>query len=128
MSLTNIIALPAEERKPNIRVDLSSFLGDGAGVEFREPRLADIYPDGALVDRLRLSFPLISPDQIATCVLIGKCYIKQPDENDLDTIRTMCQILDKNPKIYLRIARRFNDAFMVSYNEIISSEGNALAE
>ena len=128
MSLSEVIALSPEERKPNIRVDLSSFLGKDKVVEFREPRLADIYPDSTLIDRLRISFPLTSTDQIGTCVLIGKCYVKQSDEDKLDAIRTMCEILENNPKIYLRIARHFNDAYMAAYSEVIATEGNASAE
>jgi len=128
MSLTDIVALPAEERKPNIKVDLSSFLGEDKYVEFREPRLGDLYPDSTLVDRLRISFPLISHEQISAAVILGKCYVKKPDEQAIDPIRTMCQILDNNPRIYLRMARQFNEEFMSVYNEIVASEGNVLAE
>jgi hypothetical protein len=128
MSLTDIVALPAEERKPNIKVDLSSFLGEDKYVEFREPRLGDLYPDTALVERLRISFPLISAEQISAAVILGKCYVKKPDEQSMDAIRTMCQILDNNPKIYLRMARQFNEEFMSVYNEIVASEGNVSTE
>lgn len=128
MSLTDIVALPAEERKPNIKVDLSSFLGEDKFVEFREPRLGDLYPDSTLVERLRISFPLTSAEQLGAAVLLGKCYVKKPEEQSMDAIRTMCQILENNPKIYLRMARQFNEEFMSVYNEIVASEGNVLAE
>jgi hypothetical protein len=128
MSLSELVELPAQARRPNLVIDLSSFLGDGKAIEFREPTLGDLYPDQSLTERLRISFPLMHNEHIAGCIIMGRCYVKNNNESGQDTIRTMCTIFDKNPRIYLHIARQFNAEFMTVYTESLVESKNALTE
>jgi len=128
MSLNELSGLPPQEKRPNLVVDLSSFLGEGKSIEFREPTLGDLYPDQSLTERLRITYPLMHNDQIVACIIMGKCYVKTADEAGQDSIRTMCAVLDKNPRIYLHIARQFNAEFMNVYTESLVESKNDLTE
>ena len=124
MSLTDVLTLPPDDRKPNIKVDLMPVVGKPHVVEFREPRLADLFPDAKVVERLRVSHPHLAVDHVNSCVVMGRCYIKGDDENALEPVRAMCRIAENNETVFLALMREFATAYLIDFGQQVKNEGN----
>jgi hypothetical protein len=127
MSLTALSALPQDEIKPNLEVDLTDFFpgGEKIIVTFREPKIPDMYPNGSAIERLRISFPEMILDQLQSCYIIGRCYVRSDkDAQTMDAVKDICKLALRNKRAYLRIFSRFQEAFLVDFNTEIKESGN----
>jgi len=57
MGIKAIKAVEPEANHGILEVDLSEWAGEGAVVRFRQPKAADIFPDGTALKALQVSYP-----------------------------------------------------------------------
>ena len=122
-------SLTPDERKPNHKVDISDFTGKkDTYSEFREPRIADLYPDTSLVQRLKVSHPFLLDVTLNMAIVMGKCYVKTQAENHIDPIRVFANLADKNEKLFVKLSTEFSNAFIVNYRDDVEQAGNDSTE
>lgn len=127
MSLSALTSIPQDEAKENLEVDLSDFFPgeEKVTISFREPKIPDLYPNGSAIDRLRISFPEMITEQLQSCYIIGRCYIRtDKDAQTMDPVKDICKLALRNKRAYLRIFLEFQKAFLVDFNAEIKESGN----
>jgi hypothetical protein len=127
MSLTALSSIPQDEIKANLEVDLTDFFPgeEKVIVTFREPKIPDMYPNGSAIERLRISFPDMIIDQLQSCYIIGRCYVRsEKDAQTIDPVKDICKLALRNKRAYLRIFIEFQKAFLVDFNQEIKNSGN----
>lgn len=110
MSFSSLKNIKAAEGKPNVEVDLSAFSGEGAKVVFREPKAADLFPDGNL--NMKIRFPEFPDAMLYQISLLAKCYVRQPDDpNELNLFNEFGNIARNNKDAFFHIISTFLSAF-----------------
>lgn len=114
MGLKAIKAVPKNERREVLSIDLSVFTGeDGDRIQFREPSAADLFPDGSELKKLRVKFPEFPEAMLYQVMLMGRCYVYEPtdtavDESPMEAIGSLARA---NRTVYFHIAGAFVEAF-----------------
>lgn len=114
MGLKSLKAIPKNDRREVLNIDLSMFTGDeGDCIKFREPCAADLFPDGAELKKLRIHFPEFPEAMLYQVMLMGRCYVSEPgdatvDESAMDSIGNIART---NRAVYFHLAGRFMEAF-----------------
>ena len=127
MSLTALSSIPQDEIKANLEVDLTDFFPgeEKVIVTFREPKIPDMYPNGSAIERLRISFPDMIIDQLQSCYIIGRCYVRSDkDAQTIDPGKDIWKLALRNTSAYLRMFIDCQRAFLVDFNQEIKNSGN----
>lgn len=122
-------SLPADERKPNIKIDIASLVGkDECLFEFREPRIADLFPDTNLLQRLKVSYPFLLDATLNMAIVLGKCYVKSQAENHTDPVRVFAKVADKQEKVFMKLSIEFSTAYLNTFADEVEQAGNDSTE
>lgn len=110
MGLDVLDKLPPVEVRPNLVVDLSKILGEGASIEFREPKGPELSPSQIRVDKLRAGFAEFSDELLQTCLIMGACYVSKAGEQ-VDVPRRLATLARTHWDVFLFIAGKFGQAY-----------------
>ena len=97
-----------------LTISLAEFTGDESDViRFREPAAADLFPDGAELKKLRISFAEFPEPMLYQVMLLGRCYVPEPSdaESDESPMTAIANLARANRAVYFHIAGTFVDAF-----------------
>ncbi len=114
----------ASVERPNVTVDISSFAGEGATIEFRAPRLADMMPNPAAFREVSHAYQL--PRRLAEQVLLlSACYIRSKDDpSDLAPAAEFGRLANGNPAAFLSILGAFTDAYPMDFFGAVADAKN----
>jgi hypothetical protein len=114
MGLASLKTVPAPEKKPDLVVDLSTWLGSGT-IKFREPKANDLFPDANEAKEAKIHFPEFKDDLLQLVIFMGRTYI--PDETEsgqaLMPWKTFGNLARENRILFYGIANAWGDAFKV---------------
>jgi hypothetical protein len=74
MGIKAIKAVEPEANHGILEVDLSEWAGEGAIVRFRQPKAADIFPDGTALKALQIAYPEMNHGMLVNLSIIARCY------------------------------------------------------
>ena len=111
-------SVPSKVAPADARIDISSWGGEGAYLEFRAPKLADYMPSAAAVREVAFAFPGFPDTLVRQVLLMGACYIRQEgDPADLAPVADMARIADTNAGAFMHILNGFSEAFPEDFAE-----------
>jgi len=114
MGLKKIDGL-VRERRPVLDIDVSQFTGDeGDILRFSEPTAADMFPNWSLKRELKISFPEFPYEMIDQIILLGKTYVLDDEDDEVNPIRTFATLARNHRDVFIHILARHFEAFQQS--------------
>lgn len=108
MALSTLKAIPKDEDKGLLTVDLSDIAGDGAELRFREPKAADLFPDAKELASLRTAFAEFPEAMLYQIYLLGRCYVQDPaDAGEDSPLRAFGNLARTSKQTFFRILGEF---------------------
>lgn len=108
MALSTLKAIPKDEEKGLLTVDLSDIAGDGAELKFREPKAADLFPDSKELQSLRVAFAEFPEAMLYQIYLLGRCYVPDPTDAGEDSpLRAFGNLARTSKTTFFRILGDF---------------------
>lgn len=108
MALSTLKAIPKDEDKGLLTVDLSDIAGDGAELRFREPKAADLFPDAKELTSLRTAFAEFPEAMLYQIYLLGRCYVPDPtDGSEESPLRAFGNLARTSKQTFFRILGEF---------------------
>ena len=108
MALSTLKAIPKDEDKGLLVVDLSDIAGDGAELRFREPKAADLFPDAKELTSLRTAFAEFPEAMLYQIYLLGRCYVPDPaDAGEDSPLRAFGNLARTSKQTFFRILGEF---------------------
>lgn len=108
MALSTLKAIPKDEDKGLLTVDLSDIAGDGAELRFREPKAADLFPDAKELTSLRTAFAEFPEAMLYQIYLLGRCYVPDPADGSEDSpLRAFGNLARTSKQTFFRILGEF---------------------
>lgn len=129
MALASIKNAPKAARPQTAKIDLSA-IGLEGSLEFREPRVADVFAPNELRNRARILSPqLTEADEHleSTLLMMVRCYIPEPEEKD-DPLRVFCSLLNNNFEVFVGVMGLFGAAFPFSLGAAKEQAKNGSAQ
>jgi hypothetical protein len=115
MGIKAIKAVEPEANHGILEVDLSEWAGEGAVVRFRQPKAADIFPDGAGLKALQVAYPEMNQGMLVNLAIIAKCYVAEPDDpGEIAPIRALADLSRSNRFAFFHLYEAFVDKFLVT--------------
>lgn len=111
-------------------VDLSDVAGEGATLQFRQPKAADLFPDAAELKKIRYAYPEYSEPMVFQVQLLGKCYQPAPTETPEESpVKAFADLARVNKTVFFRILGEFMAYFpMDDMNIKVDEAKNESAE
>ena len=108
MALSTLKAIPKDEDKGLLTVDLSDIAGDGAELRFREPKAADLFPDAKELTSLRTAYAEFPEAMLYQIYLLGRCYVPDPADGSEDSpLRAFGNLARTSKQTFFRILGEF---------------------
>ena len=108
MALSTLKAIPKDEDKGLLAVDLADIAGDGAELRFREPKGADLFPDAKELASLRTAFAEFPEAMLYQIYLLGRCYVPDPADTGEDSpLRAFGNLARTSKQTFFRILGEF---------------------
>ena len=108
MALSTLKAIPKDEDKGLLTIDLSDIAGDGAELRFREPKAADLFPDAKELTSLRTAFAEFPEAMLYQIYLLGRCYVPDPaDAGEDSPLRAFGNLARTSKQTFFRILGEF---------------------
>ena len=115
MGIKAIKAVEPEANHGILEVDLSEWAGEGAVVRFRQPKAADIFPDGTALKALQVSYPEMNQGLQVNLSIIAKCYVADIDDpGEVAPIRALADLSRSNRFAFFHIYEAFVDKFLIT--------------
>ncbi len=112
MGLSSLKTVPVPEKKPDLIVDMADWGGEG-NIKFREPRAADLFPEGGEMKEAKMHFPEFKDEMMQLIIFMGRTYI--PDETEsgqpLMPWKSFGVIARENKVLFYGIANAWAGAF-----------------
>jgi hypothetical protein len=102
MGLSKLDKLKKEE-KVALEVDLFEVTGEHDIIRFREPRAADLFPNPELKQETKISFPEFPPLMLDQVCLLGRTYIKDETDTEVNPIRSFGMLARNHRDVFLFI-------------------------
>lgn len=102
MGLSKLDKLKKEE-KVALEVDLFEVTGEHDIIKFREPRAADLFPNPELKQETKIAFPEFPPLMLDQVVLLGRTYIKDESDVEVNPIRSFGMLARNHRDVFLFI-------------------------
>jgi hypothetical protein len=102
MGLAKLDKLKKEE-KASLEVDLFEITGDHDIFRFREPRAADLFPNPELKQEIKIAFPEFPSLMIDQVCLLGKTYLKDETDTEVNPIRSFGMLARNHRNAFLYI-------------------------
>lgn len=102
MGLSKLDKLKKEE-KVALEVDLFEVTGEHDIIKFREPRAADLFPNPELKQETKIAFPEFPPLMLDQVVLLGRTYIKDETDVEVNPIRSFGMLARNHRDVFLFI-------------------------
>lgn len=115
--------------KPDLEVDISSFVGSAATLRFREPRAADLFPATSTKRLLESQFGEFPDDMIDQIILMSKTYIPDEDEDEITPSKSFALLARNHRDCFLHIMLAHMEAFRQDdIDKEVTKVGNASTE
>ena len=115
MGIKAIKAVEPEANHGILEVDLSEWAGEGAVVRFRQPKAADIFPDGTALKALQVSYPEMNHGMLVNLSIIARCYVADIDDpGEVAPIRALADLSRSNRFAFFHIYEGFVDKFLIT--------------
>jgi hypothetical protein len=100
-------------RRANFFIDLSEIGMEGETLTFREPTIADKFPDAAANQQFAINFPEIAANSMlqALIMLLAACYVPDKDEEDTVPAFALAELARDKDAVFFFIAEKFGAAF-----------------
>lgn len=102
MGLSKLDKLKKEE-KVALEIDLFEVTGEHDIIRFREPRAADLFPNPELKQESKVSFPEFPPLMLDQVCLLGRTYIKDETDTEVNPIRSFGMLARNHRDVFLFI-------------------------
>lgn len=132
MGLKTMSSVAPLERKPQLKIDISEYVGEKASITFNEPRASELYPDASGLKELKRKFPEMPEPMIYQINLLGKCY--ELDEEDIkagevNPTHSIGQLARSHKEMFFFILGEFLAAFSgLDVEERVEEAKNASTE
>lgn len=128
MGLSKIDGLKLD-RKPVLEVNLRQWFGQDEIIRFSEPRAADMFPNWDLKKELKISFPEFPYEMIDQIILLGKTYVLDDTDEEVNPIRSFAQLARNHRDCFIFVLAKHYEAFQSGEVEAKVAEAkNALSE
>lgn len=115
MGIKAIKAVEPEANHGILEVDLSEWAGQGAIVRFRQPKAADIFPDGTALKALQIAYPEMNQGLLVNLSIIAKCYVPEADDpGEIAPVRALADLSRSNRFAFFHLYEAFVDKFLVT--------------
>ncbi len=115
MGIKAIKAVEPEVNHGILEVDLSEWAGEGAIVRFRQPKAADIFPDGTALKALQIAYPEMNHGMLVNLSIIARCYVAEADDpGEIAPIRALADLSRSNRFAFFHLYEAFVDKFLVT--------------
>ena len=115
MGIKAIKAVEPEAYHGILEVDLSEWAGEGAVVRFRQPKAADIFPDGTALKALQIAYPEMNHGMLVNLSIIARCYVAEADDpGEIAPIRALADLSRSNRFAFFHLYEAFVDKFLVT--------------
>lgn len=115
MGIKAIKAVEPEANHGILEVDLSEWAGEGAVVRFRQPKAADIFPDGTALKALQIAYPEMNHGMLVNLSIIARCYVAEADDpGEIAPIRALADLSRSNRFAFFHLYEAFVDKFLVT--------------
>jgi|GWRWMinimDraft_12_1066020.scaffolds.fasta_scaffold00331_10 hypothetical protein len=128
--LSKLQSVPLPEQKGNFVFDLRPFGTDGE-LAFREPKAADLFPDGAESKAASIAFPEFKDAMLYQIMVMGRCYVTSEAEMGqiIQPWRALGQFGRDHRDLFIHLAAQFSDAFPTgSVEHLRKNVGNVSTE
>ena len=102
MGLSKLDKLKKEE-KVALEIDLFEVTGEHDIIRFREPRAADLFPNPELKQESKVAFPEFPPLMLDQVCLLGRTYIKDETDTEVNPIRSFGMLARNHRDVFLFI-------------------------
>ena len=102
MGLAKLDKLKKEE-KVALEIDLFEVTGEHDIIRFREPRAADLFPNPELKQESKVAFPEFPPLMLDQVCLLGRTYIKDETDTEVNPIRSFGMLARNHRDVFLFI-------------------------
>jgi len=132
MGLKTMTSVKPLERKPQLDIDISEYVGEKASISFLEPRASELYPDASGLKELKRKYPEMPDAMIYQINLLGRCY--QLDEEDIkagevNPTHSIATLARNHKEMFFYILGEFLNAFSgLDIEEQIDDTKNASME
>jgi hypothetical protein len=128
MGLAKLDKLKKEE-KASLEVDLFEITGDHDIFRFREPRAADLFPNPELKQEIKIAFPEFPSLMIDQVCLLGKTYLKDETDTEVNPIRSFGMLARNHRNAFLYIFTKHWEYFQRDpVDEEVAEVKNAYTE
>lgn len=115
MGIKAIKAVEPEANHGILEVDLSQWAGEGAVVRFRQPKAADIFPDGNGLKQLQIAYPEMNHGMLVNLSIIARCYVSEPDDpGEVSPVRALADLSRSNRYAFFHLYEAFVDKFLIN--------------
>lgn len=115
MGIKAIKAVEPEANHGILEVDLSEWAGEGAVVRFRQPKAADIFPDGTALKALQVAYPEMNHGMLVNLSIIARCYVAEADDpGEIAPIRALADLSRSNRHAFFHLYEGFVDKFLLT--------------
>jgi len=115
MGIKAIKAVEPEANHGILEVDLSPWAGEGAIVRFRQPKAADIFPDGNGLKTLQIAYPEMNHGMLVNLAIIARCYVSEPDDpGEVSPVRALADLSRSNRFAFFHLYEAFVDKFLIT--------------
>jgi hypothetical protein len=115
MGIKAIKAVEPEANHGILEVDLSQWAGEGAIVRFRQPKAADIFPDGNGLKTLQIAYPEMNHGMLVNLAIIARCYVPEPDDpGEVSPVRALADLSRSNRFAFFHLYEAFVDKFLIT--------------
>lgn len=115
MGIKAIKAVEPEVEHGILEVDLSQWAGEGAIVRFRQPKAADIFPDGNGLKTLQIAYPEMNHGMLVNLAIIARCYVAEPDDpGEIAPVRALADLSRSNRFAFFHLYEAFVDKFLIT--------------
>ena len=113
MGLSKLDKLKKEE-KVALEIDLFEVTGEHDIIRFREPRAADLFPNPELKQESKVAFPEFPPLMLDQVCLLGRTYIKDETDTEVNPIRSFGMLARNHRDVFLFIFTKHWEYFQRS--------------
>jgi hypothetical protein len=128
--LSKLQSVPRPDAKTNFVFDLRPFGTDGE-ITFREPKAADLFPDGAESKAASTAFPEFKDAMLYQIMVMGRCYVIAEAEMGqmVQPWRALGQFARDHRDLFIHLAAQFSEAFPTgSVEHLRKNVGNVSTE
>ncbi len=105
---------------------MAAFTGSATDVlRFAEPTAADMFPNWDQKRELKIAFPEFPYEMIDQIVLLGKTYVLDDDDTEVNPIRTFAQLARDHRDAFIHVLTKHFEAFQrAEVEQQVAEAGN----